>query len=171
MTSAMSSPMASSCAESDATCAIWSLPSTGWDMDLDLVSHGCHSLLQAALDGHGVRTGGHVLEAFLNDGLCQHRGGGGSVAGNVIGLAGRFLDELSAHVLERVFERDLLCDGHAVAADQWRPKRLVQNHVASAGSQRHLDGFGQLVCAGLEGLAGIFREYQLLCHFDSYLQG
>ena len=93
------------------------MPSTGCRHGPDLVAHGCHGLLEAALDGHGVGSGGHVLEAFVDDGLSQDRGGGGAVAGNVVSLARRFLDELSAHVLEWVFERDLFGDGHAVAAD------------------------------------------------------
>ena len=50
---------------------------------------------------------------------CASSGsGGGAVACDVVGLGGNFLHQLCAHVLERVFELDLLGDGHAVVGDE-----------------------------------------------------
>ena len=62
------------------------------------------------LSDHRVGAGGDVAEAFLDDGLGEHRGGRRAVTGDVVGLGGDFLDELGAHVLVRVLELDLLGD-------------------------------------------------------------
>src|SRR5690606_2841624 len=59
-----------------------------------------HGLVDAALQVHGADAGGHVLQAFFDDGLGQHGGGGGAVTGVVGGLGGDFLDQLGADVLE-----------------------------------------------------------------------
>jgi len=96
-----------------------------------------------------IRAGGHVAQAFLHEGLCEHRCGGGAVACYVVGLGGDLFDELRAHVLEWVFELDLTCDRHAVIGDCGGAELLVDDHVATLGTQCHLDRFGQLVDAGL----------------------
>ena len=50
------------------------------------------------------------LSPSLKMRLGEHGRGGGAVAGDVVGLGGDFLDELGAHVLERVVELDFLGD-------------------------------------------------------------
>ena len=90
--------------------------------------------LDAPLDGHGVGPGGYVLEAFIDDGLGQHDAGGGAVAGGVVGLGGRFLEQLGAHVLEGVGQLNFLGDGYAVGADLRRAELLVQHYVAAPGA-------------------------------------
>ena len=74
----------------------------------------------------------------------QDGGGGGAVAGDVGGLRGDFVDELGAHVLERVFELDFLGDGDAVLGDGRAAERLVDDHVAAGRAERDGDGVGQL---------------------------
>src|SRR5260370_1085043 len=69
-----------------------------------------HALLDAGTQLHRVGAGGEVPEALVDDGLRQHGGGGGAVAGHVVGLGGGFLHQLCAHRLEGIFERDLLGD-------------------------------------------------------------
>ena len=56
----------------------------------------------AALEGHRVGAGGDVLEAFVHDRLAEDGGGGGAVAGDVVGLGGDLLGQLGADVLEGV---------------------------------------------------------------------
>ena len=64
----------------------------------------------------------------------------GAVAGNVLGLGRRFLEQLRAHVLERVVELDVLGDGHAVVGDGGRAVLLVERDVAALGAERGFDG-------------------------------
>ena len=47
----------------------------------------------------------------------EHGRGGGAVAGEIVGLLRDFAHHLRAHVLELVFELDLLGDGDAVLGD------------------------------------------------------
>src|SRR5690606_12973408 len=69
---------------------------------LEFVDGNGNSLVDAALEVHGVDAGGHVLQAFFDDGLGQNGGGGGTVASVVGGLGSDFLDQLGADVLELV---------------------------------------------------------------------
>ena len=65
------------------------------------------------------------------------------------------LHQLRAHVLKRIVQLDLLGDGHAVVGDQGRAELLIQHHVAALGTQRDLNGVGQLIDAGFQCLAGV----------------
>ena len=132
----------------------------------DVLRERRDALLDAALEQHGVGAGGHVLQAFGDDGLGQHGGGGGAVAGDVVGLGGGFLQKLGAHVLERILQLDFLRHGHAVMGDGGGAPLLVQGDVAALGAEGGLDGLGQDVDADLEVAAGFFGENQLLCHVD-----
>ena len=105
-----------------------------------------------------------ILQAFAEDGLGQHRGGRGAVAGDVVGLAGGFLDELGAEVFVRVVELDILGDGHAVFGDLGRAPALVEHRVAAAGAERAANGPGQLVHAGRQRLPGFVVKHHLFCH-------
>ena len=58
--------------------------------------------LHAADERVGFDAGGDVLQAVLEDGLGEDRRGGGAVTGVIGGLAGGFLDQLGAHVLDLV---------------------------------------------------------------------
>ncbi len=83
----------------------------------DVLDDRLHALLDALAQLHRVGAGGEVPEALIDDGLRQHGGGGGAVAGHVVGLGGGFLQQLCAHVLEGIFERDLFGDGDAVVGN------------------------------------------------------
>ena len=121
-------------------------------------------LAHAALDVHGVGAGGHVLHALGDQRLGQHRGGGGAVAGCVVGLGGDFAHELGAHVLERVLELDLFGDGHAVIGDERAAELFAQHDVAALGAEGDLDGIGQLVDAGAQRFAGVRALFDLFSH-------
>src|SRR5699024_10618002 len=136
---------------------------------LDGLHSSGDSLAHAAADVHGVGAGGHVLHAFGYHGLGQDGGGGGAVAGGVVGLGGDFLHQLGAHVLKRVLQLDLLGDGHAVVGDDGCAVLLVQHDVAALGAQGDLDGVGQRINAGAKCLAGVLALFDLFCHKVSLL--
>lgn len=104
-------------------------------------------------DGHGVAAGGHELRLAV-DGLSEHGGGGGSVAGDVVGLGGHFAHHLGAHVFKLVFELDSLATcGNAVLGDDGAPKdfsttlrplgpRVTLTALASLSTPR--DSFSEL---------------------------
>ncbi len=131
---------------------------------LDLGHGGIHCPLDAPFDGQGIGPGGHVLEAFADDGLSQQGGGGGAVAGDVVGLGGHFAHQLRALVLEHVFELDLAGDGHPVVGDGGAAVFLVKDHVAAFGAEGDLDRVGECVHAALERPAGVFTVQKLFCH-------
>jgi len=88
--------------------------------------------------------------------LGEHGGRRGAVAGDVRGLAGGFLHQLSAHVFERVVQLDVFGNGDAVLGDIRRAPALVENGVAAAGPECGANGPGQLAGAGEQFLTGIF---------------
>ena len=66
--------------------------------------------LDALLQRHWVGASGHVAQALANYRPRKHGGGGGSVAGNVVGLLCDLFDELGTDALVGVFELDLFGD-------------------------------------------------------------
>ena len=84
---------------------------------LQLVDHEVDGLLDPLTHLHAVGSGGDVLHPLADDGAGEDRGGRGAVARDVVGLGGHFLEQLSARVLKRILELDLLGDGHAVVGD------------------------------------------------------
>src|SRR5262249_41786414 len=81
--------------------------------------------------------------AFAPDRVRQHGRRGGAVASLVVGLLGDLAHHLGAHVLELVFELDLLGDGDAVLGDARRTEALVEHDVAALGSERHAHRVGE----------------------------
>ena len=116
----------------------------------DLGHDGLDGGLDAALDDHRVGPGGHDAEALGDHRLAEDDRGGRAVAGDVVGLGRDFLEQLRAHVLERVVELDVASDGHAVVGDRRRAELLVEDDVAALRTDRDLDGVGEAVDAALE---------------------
>ena len=116
----------------------------------------------------GIDAGDDGAEALVEDGLGQDGGGGGAVAGHVAGLAGHFADHPGAHVLIDVFEVDFLGHGHAVLGDGGRAEALLEDDVAAAGAEGHLDRLGEFRDAALQGVAGLLIECNHLCHGNGY---
>ena len=123
-----------------------------------------HGLLDAAADRGRIRSGHDVPQAFLEDGPGQHGGRGGAVAGQVGGLLSHLDDQLGAHVLEAVFQFDLLGHRHAVLGHRRPAVGLVDDHVASRGAHRHGHGVGQFVDALHHLLPGMVFKKQLFRH-------
>ena len=94
------------------------------------------------------------------------RGGSGGRPG-VGGLRGDLAHHLAANVLPRVLELELLGDGHAVLGRERGTELLLDDHVAAAGPEGHLDGIGELVDAREQGLAALRRVLDVLgTHFS-----
>ena len=117
---------------------------------LELVDDRLDGLLDAALDDHRVGPGRDDAETLGDHRLAEDDRGGRAVAGDVVGLGRDFLEELRAHVLERVVELDVAGDRHAVVGDRRRAELLVEHDVAALRTDRDLDGVGELVDAALE---------------------
>jgi len=115
-------------------------------------------LFDAALHLHRVASGCDETESVPYHRLCEDRCRRRAVTGNVVGLVSDFLSELRPHVLERVFEFDLLGDRHTIVRDRGRTPLLVEYDVAPLGTQRYLDGICELVDARLEAPSGLLVE-------------
>ena len=138
-------------------------------MLLDGLNRSRDGLLHAALDVHGVGTGGNVLHAFVDESLSQNGSGSGAVTGSIVGLGGDFANELCAHVLELVLQLNFLGDGDTVVGDERAAELLAQHDVTALGAEGNLDGVGQLVDASAKGLAGVLALLDLFSHNESLL--
>jgi len=98
------------------------------------------------------------LHALAHDRLREHRRRRGAVTDDVVGLDGRFLDQLGTHVLELVAQVDFARDGDAVVGDHGRAGDFLQDDVAPLGAERRLDRVGQLVHAREQQVAGFRAE-------------
>ena len=132
---------------------------------LELLDHDFDGLVDAAAQVHRVGPGGNVLEPFHVDRLGVEGRRGRAVAGLGAGPAGDFLDELGADVLHRVFQLDLLGDGHAVLGDGRAAEGFLDHHVSPRRPQSALDCPAELLHAAPDRLAGLAIERNMFgCH-------
>ena len=103
---------------------------------------------------------------FAQYGLRQYGSGRGAVTGDVRRLGSNFLDHLSAHVFELVFQLDFLGNGYAVLGDGRSAKALVEHYVAAFRTQGHSYRVCQDVYAGEHFLPGVVAEANF---FSSHL--
>ena len=123
---------------------------------VDGLDGGLHRDLDALLEFHRIRAGGHVLDAFAIDGLREDCCCSGAVAGGVGSLRCDFAHHLRAGVLELVLQFDLFGDGDAVLRDRRRAEFLFDDDVAAFRSERHLDCVSEFVHAAKNRLACFF---------------
>src|SRR3954469_19467703 len=133
---------------------------------LDLLHDRVDRGLDAALDDHRVGPGGHHAKALGDERLAEHDRRRGAVAGDVVGLGRDFLEELRAHVLERIVELDVPSDGDAVIGDGRRAELLVEDDVPTLRADRDLDGVGEAVDTALERTTSGLVEDELLSQFE-----
>ncbi len=128
--------------------------------------HGSrHSLVNPALQIHGVHASGHELHAFHHNGLRQHGRGRGTVTGHIRSLGSHFLDHLRAHVLELVLQFDFLGHGHTILSDGGGTIGAIQHHITTFRAQGNLHGIGQNVHACYHFGAGCVMEFYVFsCH-------
>ena len=130
----------------------------------DRLRHRLDSLVDAPRQRHRVGAGRDHLDPLAEDRLGKNGGGGRAVTGDIIGLAGGFLHELGAEILERIFEIDVFGDGDAVLGHLGRAPALVEHSVAAAGAERALHGTGEFGNAGEQRLASLVVEHHLFGH-------
>src|SRR3954449_181889 len=131
-----------------------------------LVAHGLHGRIDAALEGERLCTGGDVAQTFAHHGLGEHRRGRRTVAGDVVGLGRNFLGQLRAHVLVGIGELDLFGDRHTIVGDGGSAPLLVDDDVAALRAERHLDDIRESVDAALQRVARLRVERQDLGHYS-----
>src|SRR5579885_365583 len=112
-----------------------------------------------ALEGHRIVSGRHHLHAFGIDGAAQDGGSGGAVAGDIGGLGGDLLHHLRSHVLELVFELNLLGYRDAVLGDSGRAEALFEHHVPPFGAERHRNRIGKDINTPEYLLSRLLREF------------
>lgn len=81
---------------------------------LEVLDDGLDGSLDTAAEIHGVAAGSNVLDGLGEDGAGEDGGGGGTVTGDLVGLAGNLLDEAGTEVLELVLQGDGLGDGDTI---------------------------------------------------------
>ena len=120
---------------------------------------GFDSHVNAALQVHRVHASGNRTGAFLGNRLGQNSSGGGAVASHIVGLGGNFTNHLRAHVLELVFELNILSDGDAILGDARCAERLLENHVTAFRAECDFDGIGQNIDALEHPGSGVRAEF------------
>src|SRR5690606_38775947 len=135
----------------------------------DLVFHGngvsgqCFgdnlgSQLNALADIAWSGASGNVLQAFLDQCLSEHGGGGGAVTCYVIGLGSYFLGQLRAKVLVWIFQIDVTSNGDTVIGDGWGAPGLGKHHIAAAWAEGNLHRVCELINARFEGASRFLVE-------------
>src|SRR6218665_1097224 len=122
--SATIAPVTSSLAATTATPRTSLPPRSGGAARGD---HLLHRDLQALNQLDGVGAGHETGKAVLDQRIGQHGGRGSAVAGDFIGLLRDFAQHLRADVFERVFQLDLVGDADAIARDDRRANRAVDD--------------------------------------------
>ena len=131
---------------------------------LDVLHDSLDGLVDTALQIHGIGTGGDILQSLAYDGLSQYGSRGGTVAGIVTRLAGHALHELCTCILEGVCQFYFLGHGDTVLGDVGSTELLLDDDVASLGTQGDLYCVSQLIYALLHLLAGVNIEFDIFCH-------
>ena len=130
----------------------------------DLSDDLSDSLVDTALEVHRVGTCGDVLQPDTDDALGKDRSRGRAVTSIVVGLRSNFLDELSTHVLEWIFELNLLSYGDTVLGDVGGTVGLTEDDVAPLRAEGYLDSVSQSVDTALEALTCLYIELDFFCH-------
>ena len=136
---------------------------------MDLFYSSVASRLHAFAQDHWVGAGSDVLQAFTDHCLSQHSGGGGAVAGDVVGLDGYFLEKLSAHVFEWIFEIDLTRNRHTIVGDGWCAVWTGQYNVTAFRPKGHADSVSDSVDASFKSSTCFCIKTDFFCHFYSCL--
>ena len=129
------------------------------------VSHdSLDGFVDTAFEVHRIGAGGDILQTYVDDALGEDRSGGRTVTGLVVGLGSHFLDHLGTHVLEAVFQFDLLGHRDTVLGHLRGAEFLVDDDIAAFRAEGHLHCVCQCVGTFLHQVPGINIEFDLFCH-------
>ena len=134
---------------------------------LQLVDHGRNREVNAAPRSIGLAPAATDLAPSLMICMGQNSCGRRAVAGYFRRLGGHLLEHLRAHVLELVFEFDLLCDRHAILGNARRAIRFIDDNVATLGAECHLHCIGENVDTAQHPIARVLAEFNVFrSHFE-----
>jgi len=123
-----------------------------------------NSLVDTTLDIHWICTSGNVLQTFSNDRLGQNCCGGSSITSNICCFGSHFLNHLSTHVFDGIFQFDLFGNGYTVFGNGRSTEFLFDNYVTSFGTKGHFHCISQCINALFHFVTGIKIEKYLLSH-------
>ena len=129
---------------------------------LEVLDDGLNGSLGTPAEVHGVAAGGDVLDGLGEDGAGEDGGRGGTVTGNLVGLAGDVLEETGTEVLELVLEGDGASDGHTILGDLGRAEAGLNEDVAALGTEGGGHGPGEGVDTLEKSLPALNAELELL---------
>ena len=130
----------------------------------EFLGDGLASLFHASADEDRVGALLDGVDAAMDHALGKDGRGRRAVTGFFVGLVGDFVDELGAHVLDRVLKLDFAGDRNPVFANRRRAIALVEGHVAAFRPEGQFDGIGKFVDAGDHLVAGGLAKIDVLCH-------
>ena len=113
--------------------------------------------VDTASEVHGVHASGDGLAALVVDGAGEDGGGGGTITGALVGLAGDLADEGGTHVLELVLEIDGLGDGDTILCDLGGAVGLVNDDVSALGAEGGFYGISELIDTSEHSASGLER--------------
>ena len=137
---------------------------------MQLLGHIGDRFVDPAFHLERVDAGNDGTQAFIENRLGHQRRGGGSIAGDVVGLAGHFTDHFGAHIFVNVFQIDFLRDRHAVFGDERASEAFLNNDVASPRTQSHFNGLSQFGHAAAHGITGFLIKRNHFCHIKISLK-
>ena len=76
---------------------------------------------------------------------------------------------MRAHILERIFQFDFLCNGNAVVGDKRRAVLFVKNYVSALGPERDFNGIRKGINAFFKCSAGFVARLNLFSHYYNLL--
>ena len=102
-----------------------------------------------------VSTCFQVLHSFVDHCLSKNSSGRSTVTGYIVGLGSYFFYQLCAHVLERIFQLNLFCNGNTIVSDQRSTELFVKDYVSSFRSDRYTNGICKFIYTGFQCFSGV----------------
>ena len=131
---------------------------------LQVFNHLANSFIHTALQVHWVGTCSNVFQTRADHGLCQNGSRCRTITCNVCSFGRNFLDHLSAHVFNGVFQFNFFGYGHTILGDLRRTKAFLDNHVTAFGSEGYFHGISQSIYPCAQFFACIAIEANFLSH-------
>ncbi|BBG29711.1 RTX toxins and related Ca2+-binding proteins [Zymobacter palmae] len=128
---------------------------------LDFGNGSQDGFVDTAFQVHRVHARDDTFQAFIDDSLSQNGCRSSTVTGSVGGFGSDFLDHLSAHVFELIFQFDFLSNGNTVFGDGRSAEGFFQNDVATFRPQSRFDGISKNIDTASHALARVIGETDL----------
>src|SRR5256886_14183294 len=103
-------------------------------------------------------AGSDVAQTLAVNGFREDRRRSRAVTRDVRGFGSDFADELRTHIFIRIFQLDFFRDRHTVLGDRRAAEFLIENDVATAGTESGLHGFRQFLDTAQQRVPRVFIE-------------